>query len=525
MEHENQNPLPPVTPDLNLPPYPPPGPGPYVPYTPPVIPVTPPFPTGSRELLFALMSLVLGMVVCNFTAFGGFNLGFAIGMNLCISATSAYLLAQGHRVTPYSGLLLAISLVIGAGFAVSDDGFVKFVMVCFLFVSANLGLTLLAGQQRHDPGSVVSLLDSFYTGFVHSFGRFVPAFSGLKQTVTSRSEGWRKGSAIVKGLLIALPVVVIMVVLLVRADAAFEGLVDLLPEFDLGEVYVTLLLGAGAFCVLYVQGVSLQHSQKKQPPASRRKGVNPLTVNTVLIAVCLVYTVYLLSQLAYFVGGFAGILPENYTMAQYARRGFFEMAWLCAINLGLIGLSVGLVAKEPVPPLLTRLLCLFISVITVFFVVTASAKMFLYIDSYGLTRLRVLTQVIMLWLCLTTVLVAVWLFQPKLPYMKTVIAAGLIIGTLVLWGDVDRLVARHNVDRYLSGELSHMDIQYLGTLNDSAVPYLAKLTRLAPEADVRQTARELLDSWYSPAPEDFRGWNRATGNAQPYLPNAPENIP
>ena len=491
---------------------------------PPATPKPQAFPTGSREWIFAAAALIGGLLLCNFTLFGGYELGFAIGIDLCILISVGYLLSRGHRLSPYSALLLGLSLVIGAGFARSDDGFVKFIMACFLFVSINLGLTLLAGQQRHDPAGIQSLKDCFYTAFVHSLGRTGTAFSGLKQTLPKKDQGAGKVLSVLQGLVIALPVVVIMVFLLVQADAAFEGLMDLLPDFDLDELPGTLFFGVCAFCLIYCQGVSLQHREKQQPAAKAHHGMSPLTVNTVLIAVCLVYLVYLLSQLAYFTGGFAGILPQGYTMSEYARRGFFEMAVLCGINLAIIGLSVGLVAKKPAAPLLTRLLCLFITAITVFFVVSSSGKMFMYMDTYGLTRLRVLTQVIMLWLGLSTVLVAVWLMVPKLPYMKTIIAAGLIIGAVVLWADVDNLVAGYNVDRYLSGAAQEIDVDYLKTLNRSAVPHVARLAQEAPDESVRLKANSLLHStsrlplkWQLDSQEDFRGWNYAKEASRPFI--------
>jgi hypothetical protein len=71
-------------------------------------------------------------------------------------------------------------------------------------------------------------------------------------------------------------------------------------------------------------------------------------------------------------------------MAEYARRGFFEMSWLSTMNLGLICLSIWLIREEKLPRL-TKIAGAFIAVITLFLIVTASAKMFLYIGSYGLT--------------------------------------------------------------------------------------------------------------------------------------------
>ncbi len=473
------------------------------------------FPAEGRELWFALAALAAGLLLSNFVLFGGFNLGFAVAFDLCVLLLAGYLIARGHRLTPYSALLLGISLLIGAGFARSDDGFVKFVMALFLFISVNLGLTLLAGRQRYNPAGILSLSDCFFTGFCESMENMGQAFSGLKWAIPRQGKRVRRFWAVGTGLLVALPVVFVMVMLLIRADAAFEGFMELLPEVELEELPGTLIFGGVAFCCLYTQGVSLQYRQPRQRPGRSVRGIQPLTIHTVLIAVCLVYVVYLLSQLAYLTGGLAGILPKGYTMAQYARRGFFEMAVLCGINLGVISLCVGLVTKKPAAPLMTRLLCLFIGAVTVFLVVTASSKMFLYMSAYGLTRLRLLTQVIMLWLGLSTVLVCGWLLVPRLPYMQVILAAGLIIGALVLWTDVDSTVARYNVDRYLSGAMEHIDTEYLGSLNAAVVPHLERLAREAPEEGVRREARELLETtarWQWD--QDLRGWNYPEAQAQ-----------
>ena len=237
----------------------------------------------------------------------------------------------------------------------------------------------------------------------------------------------------------------------------------------------------------------------------------PVTVNTVLLALCLVYLVYLFSQLAYFTGGLSGILPKEYTMAQYARQGFFEMAWLCAINLFTIAVAMAVVKKQEKAPLLTRLLCLFISLITLFFVVAASAKMGLYIGSFGLTRLRVLTEVIMVFLAIATVLVAVWLFVPKLQYMKAVILTALVMGALVLWVDVDTVVASYNVSAYETGLLKQLDAAYLATLSDGAIPYIARAAEIMPGAG------NVLNSLEPNRWNDLRDWNIASWLAERIL--------
>lgn len=474
------------------------------------------FPTGRTELCFFLTSLLMALGLCNSVLYGGFNLGFAIFSGAGLLASVIYLLVKGCRLNFYSGTLLCLSLLLLAGFARSDDGFVKFVCFCFLLLSVNLGLCLLAGKNRWTSAGVRSLLDAPRTLFGLGFGSLSDSITGIAQTLRNTGTVGKRSGAVLLGLGLSVPILGILVFLLSRADAAFEGLVALLPEWDMQELLSTVILGSGLSLVLYTRGAALFHKPAESQQATTRKGLSCLTVNTVLGAVALVYAVYLFSQLAYFSGGFSGILPEGYTNAEYARRGFFEMAWLCSINLGIIILAAGLTSREKKLPVSTRLLCLFIGLVTLFLTVTASAKMLLYISAYGLTRLRLLTEVIMVFVGITTTIITIWLFVPQLPYMKIVLVLALAIGSGVLWTDTDTAVAHYNVRAYQSGQLQSVDVSYLSQLGDGATPYLLELTQ-APDPDIASYAAKCLLARKGTFPADFRSWNHIESAAAALL--------
>lgn len=476
-----------------------------------------PFPSGKRELLFALAMAFTGLLTANAVICGGFQLGFAAGVVLSLVFSVVYLLRSGKKPDRYSLAVLALCAVIALGFGRSDDGFVKFILFVFLFFGINLGLSLLSGNHRYAAHRFQTLGDSFSTFFGTGMGCLSPSVQGL-YIACRKGRMSRNLGAVLLGIGIAVPVLLIVVPLLISADAAFDGLVALLPKFDFPEFLGTLVFGAGLSAVLYTRGTGLIHLPKAESPAGKTaRGLSVLTVNTVLGMVCAVYAAYLLSQLAYLSGGFSGLLPAEYTLAQYARRGFFEMALLCGINLAVIALSMAAVKKEGQRPLSLRLLCLFIGVVSLFLVATASAKMLLYIGSYGLTRLRLLTQIIMLFFAITTGIVMVWLFVPRLPYMKVVILTALIMGALVIWLDVDTMVARYNVDAYLTGRLDSIDLFYLRNLGNGAVPQLARLSQEAPSAEIAREAKACLSE--IPVPEmDLRSWNWASAAAKKYLP-------
>ena len=479
-------------------------PKPWTPYAPPKS-----LPVEKKELVFAVLAIFCGLVLSNFILFGGFNLGFAIGVVLCISCLAGYLLWTGRKGSIYSTLLLILSAVIAAGFARSNDDFVKFVMFWFLAVGISLGLCLMAGRNQYATNGITAVLDVPRTIITFGFEQISPALRGLFQRFRSGGPAIRSGIAVLAGLAIAVPLLVVMIPLLMSADAAFEGLIALLPDFNPSELILTVGFGGAAGAFLFALGVGLRHGEdKKSAQEKQTPAFHPLMINTALCVVTGLFLLYLLSQLAYFVGGFSGILPPGFTPAQYARRGFFEMAWLCAIDLGIIALSVGLVRKEEGnAPLSTRLLCLFIGIVTIFFVTTASAKMMLYIDAFGLTRLRVLTEIIMVYLGLATATVCLWLFRPRLPYMKILLIAALVIGAAVIWIDVDTVVADYNVSAYLDGRLETVDLSYLAELGDGAAPHIARLLE-DTDASVAKQAQAILYR-HRPFDGDFRSWNFA----------------
>ena len=483
------------------------------------------FPTGPKEIAFAFFAMLCGMMLFNFIIEGGFNLGFAIAMGSYILCASVYQFASGSRITAYSLGLLILSLVIAAGFARSGDGLVKFIMLLFLTVSVNLGLCLTAGQNRRNPGRFHSLGDVPRTMFRLSYGQFARSFRGLNQFLRQGGSLGKRIGATALGILILIPLLGLVIPLLKSADAAFTGLVEMLPRFNFGEAVFTVSLGAVVAIVLYTRNVALHHAPKQAEFQPRqRRGVYPVIINTVLVGLCVVYLLYLVSQLAYFVGGFAGILPEDFTMAEYARRGFFEMAALTGIDLTVMLVAVFLVRKtDGKTPLLTKLLCLFIGLATLFMVVAASGKMIMYIGGYGLTRMRVMTELVTIFLGIAMLVMLLWLFAPKLPYMKILVTVALLMGAVTLWADVDTVVASYNVNAYQSGRLENVDVRYLSTLNDGAVPYIAQLTDDSVP-DVASEAKRVLKERYMELDEDydFRGWNYVKDLAQDYLikPNA-----
>ena len=284
----------------------------------PKVPVT--FPTGKGELLFGIWTLVFSLLLCNCLFFSPWGLGFGLAVLALLGGTAFYLRRRGHRFGWYETTLLALCAVIAAGFLISDDVLSKLLTLLVLMAVPSLAFCIGAGQNRRNPAGFLSLLDGPRAVFMLGFGCLGKMGQGIRDAFRGTGVLGRKAGAIGLGLLIAVPVLALLVPLLISADAAFEGLLDLLPELDVEEALTTVVFGVFLGIILYTRGIALHHNEKAPAADKQRTGLHPLTVNTVLLTVAAVYLIYLLSQLAYFVGGFSGILPENFTLAEYARR-------------------------------------------------------------------------------------------------------------------------------------------------------------------------------------------------------------
>ena len=92
-----------------------------------------------------------------------------------------------------------------------------------------------------------------------------------------------------------------------------------------------------------------------------------------------VYLLFFAVQSSYLFGAFSRRLPEGFTVAQYAREGFFELCRVMAINFSLLYL----VSRSSVKPVredrAQKAVCSLLIIAGMVFAVIAFSKLVLYI--------------------------------------------------------------------------------------------------------------------------------------------------
>ena len=290
--------------------------------------------------------------------------------------------------------------------------------------------------------------------------------------------------SVLRGVVIALPIVLIFTALLAGADPIFEQNVDDFLEFfeieDLGEqifrgIYILIIayLLAGVYLHAFYKDHDGDIADEEKPWISRFLGFTETTI--ILGSVNLLFIAFVAVQFQYFFGGQANITLEGYTYAEYARRGFGELVVVALFSLMLfLGLSAISNRKTHTQRRVFSGLGIALVTLVTVILISSFQRLRLYEFAYGFTRLRAYTHVYMIWLGLLLAAVVVLELTKRQRYfaLATLVASlGFIVSLNLL--NVDGFIARQNLIRARSG--GTLDIAYLATLSEDVVPALSDL--------------------------------------------------
>lgn len=238
--------------------------------------------------------------------------------------------------------------------------------------------------------------------------------------------GRKKGSvwAGVVTLCVAAPVLALAAGLLSSADDAFgAALENFFRWFTLPEAVFTELMyfAVGLPVGAYLFGLAAGALKKAPDPArgaSLRAEAEKLrlapggALGLCLALLLALYVLFFSIQLNYLTGGFFGHLPEGFTAAEYARRGFFELCAVVVLNFSVLTAAAKTsrtpLRQSPVLKGLAAALCLS----NLLFAAVGASKMFLYIRRFGFTPNRIVSGWFILVLAVLTVLALVSVFRP-----------------------------------------------------------------------------------------------------------------
>jgi hypothetical protein len=406
----------------------------------------------------------------------------------------------------------------------------------------------------------VSLLALELTGHLQRFEdwlgpvvRFavLSPFRGIVDAITLLSEAadQKLGSRFVRLVLVwVVPVAcaAVFAFLFVSANPVLDDIVrmirleELLKLLDPQRVFIWGFVAAVAWPVLMPRLLPWYAAEQWQGPLKPQPEsllFGTLAIRNSLLVFNALFAVQTVMDLLFLWGGVR--LPDGLTYADYAHRGAYPL-----IATAILAGAFVLVAMRKNGPgeksdLIRMLVYLWIAQ-NVWLVISSILRLDLYVETYGLTEMRIAAGV---WMAL--VAVGLVLIVAKIVLGRTnrwLVMANLAALMLTLWGvsflNFPAVIAKFNVEHSYEvtgkGEGLRLDEYYMGDLGPQVIPALDEFLRTAKYADadllktidvLRDNLADSLihrdisrgDTWSEPIERGWQSWTWRDERLRQYL--------
>ncbi|HYP38845.1 MAG TPA: DUF4173 domain-containing protein, partial [Chloroflexia bacterium] len=313
--------------------------------------------------------------------------------------------------------------------------------------------------------------------------RPAPEVSTVARSASAQRAQFRRVVPILRGVIIALPVLIIFTALLSSADTVFAGYLgdmfklDLLkdmPEMLVRQVFI--LTAAWVIAGVYFLALTRRPAEEAGDPNSLPGSLNPSSLfgfiegAVVLALVNLLFIIFAWIQFTQLFSGEAARTMHFEVYREYVRRGFGELLVVCILTMLLILGLRWMAWKETAREIrIFNGLSTLMIILAVVMLVSAFLRMIVWegIDFYIYTQLRLYIRVFIVWLgvLFAWLLYTLWLKPNRFAIGAFVVALGFFVTINIMNPDAD--VAAYNLKR--NDELS---VRYVYLLSDDAVPAL-----------------------------------------------------
>jgi hypothetical protein len=447
---------------------------------------------------------------------------------------------SGARLSVEAMLLLGTGVAFTAGMAWRDAESLKVLallcaVVAFALPAFRAGLAWLRRSSvaefiaatgsgvAHGPGGMLLLLfgSSGARTPAHTIGEATapPGSHAARIVRVTRSQ---PAAAAVRGLALAVPLLLLFGGLFVSADAVFAGMMADVIRVDLDTLanHVVVTAALGWLAAGYLRGFVAGTDHPALASATRPRTLFGIVeLATALGLLQLLFLVFVVVQFRYLFGGSALVeVTPGLSYAEYARRGFFELVAVVLLSLPLLLLADALLHRHARrDDVIFRILAAVHITLVFAVMVSALQRLRLYTDAYGLTvdRLNATALLILLAAVLAWFAFTVLRGDRDRFVFGTVVAAFATVAAL-FFVNPDALVARTNVARvaHEPGAAERFDARYAASLSaDAAVVLLQALPSLPADAQC-VIAHRMLERWGDGSGGDWRSWNYADVRAR-----------
>ena len=355
------------------------------------------------------------------------------------------------RVKKYSIFYMTCIELLGLSTCLTDSWVIIFLNKCSILFLVIVFLLHNFYENKH-WNFLEHIKACFMTVFVPIIFMEKPFsnYANYKKNKVVNEENKKKSNIVyvILGIVISIPLVAVVLFLLMSADAVFENVFDKMFEdiniFSLiGDGFLSSILFVVVFFCAYML-LSFLSSYNVNATKQERKGGEPIIAITVCAILSMIYVLFCGIQVVYlFIGsGTNFTLPNNMTYAEYAREGFFQLLFVCLINLILVLVGIYFFRESKI---LKVFLCIITSC-TYIMIASSAMRMLLYIQYKYLTFLRVFVLWALIVISLVMIGVMITIFKKEFNFFKYSTIVVICLYLILSFARVDYFVAKVNID-------------------------------------------------------------------------------
>ncbi len=462
-----------------------------------------------RALLGAVL---LGLLADQLLRNEPWGLGLPVWMAVFAITAMTLVLQSGRSLSLESSSWLAVAVLFAAGLSWRDAAMLQVFDVLAMLTA----LVLLATSITAIP--VPGLARARVRDLIRAaFGTGLDVATGVVPLLVRDAEfhqAFRPSNTgtlrrIGRAMVITAPILLVFTLLLANADPVF-GSFFAFPDVEIDVVLSHIIIpGFFAWVVAgWLRRSLLAHPRAAGIPATELPFTLGATDVTIALgALNVLFAAFVIVQLGWLFGGEALVLrTTGLSYADYARRGFFELTFVAGLLLPmLLGAQALIPASDSRALRFYRRLALSLTVLLAAILLSAGARMRLYVEYYGISTDRLYATAFMIWLAM----VFVWFAFTVLRSRPRTFAAGMVLSGFVVLATLnvlnpDALVARANLARgsQLRTGAAGTDLRYVAALGGDAVPVLVSALTApgitvdtAAQGDRCAAAAIVLDRW------------------------------
>lgn len=262
-------------------------------------------------------------------------------------------------------------------------------------------------------------------------------------------------------------IALIVIGLLCSADNEFAKIFSTIFKdiniFNVSELtgrIIIIIIAFFYFAGFFMNMLDKENGLKEFEKDEKAEKKESYTIRMMITVLNLVYLVFCFTQIKVL------FTEQNIKYSEFARKGFFQLMIVSLINIVMILKANNKNLKETEKQeKYKKTMCIVMVIFTLIIIISAFARMTLYQQNYGYTRLRILVDYTLITEIILLIPTIIYILKNKIDLIKTYFVIIITMYCLVNFINIDKIIMKNNFNRYK--ETGYIDLNYIMEMNNS----------------------------------------------------------